>query len=81
MNNPSDIYEEAKIIAHLLSEVGARNSADLVIEKIESGSTATEILMGVRWAVQECLKTRRKKMGDLDKRMLALVARIDGALK
>lgn len=81
MKNPPDIYAEAKAIAHLLSKVGAKTSADLVIEKIEAGSTATEILMGVRWAVQECLKTRRKEMGDLDKRMLALVARIDGALK
>jgi cell division protease FtsH len=45
------------------------------------GSTATEILMGLRWALQECLKNRDSKLGDIEKRILGLVSRIDGALK
>lgn len=81
MTSHFDYYGEAKDIASLLAKDGDKKSAELIIEKIEAGSTATEILMGVRWAIQECLKTREKRMGNLDKKMVSLVARIDGALK
>lgn len=76
-----DYYGAAKEIVANLAAGGDKNSADLITEKLEAGSTATEILMGVRWAIQGCLKTREKRMGDLDKKMVALIARIDGALK
>ena len=76
-----DYYEEARKISRALKKDGQNQWADLIIEKIEAGSTATEILMGVRWAVQESLKTRKDKMGEIDKTMLSLVAKIDGALK
>ena len=76
-----DYYGAAKQIVANLTAAGDKNSADLITEKLEAGSTATEIIMGVRWAIQECLKTREKRMGDLDKKMVALIARIDGALK
>lgn len=81
MTQHFDYYEEARNISQALKQDGQKKWADLIIEKMEAGSAATEILMGIRWAVQECLKTRQNKMGEMDKKMLALVAKIDGALK
>lgn len=81
MSNHFDYYREAKEIATLLAKSGDKKTSELVLEKIEAGSTATEILMGVRWAIEGRLKERGILLGDLEKRMLSLVARIDGALK
>lgn len=81
MTNHFDFYEEARNIANALRPAGQKKWADAILEKIEAGSTSTEILMGVRWVVQQCLENRKNKMEDIDKRMLALVSKIDGALK
>lgn len=80
MTQSFDYYQEAKEIAGLLKRNGERKWADKIIESIEAGATGTEILMGVRWNIQECLKTRRTKMEYLDKRMLSFVARLDRVL-
>ena len=81
MTNHFDFYEEARNIANALRPAGQKKWADAILEKIEAGSTSTEILMGVRWVFQQCLENRKNKMEDIDKRMLALVSKIDGALK
>lgn len=78
---PFDFYEEARHIANALRSMGRKKWADAIVEKIEAGSTSTEIWMGVRWVVQKCLKSRKNEMEDINKRMLALVSRIDGILK
>jgi hypothetical protein len=76
-----DFYKEARSISSALKSQGQNQWANLLIKKIEAGSTATEVLMGLRWVFQECLKTRDSKLGDIEKRMLGLVSKIDGALK
>lgn len=81
MTEHYDYYKEAKSISDALKIEGQKKWAKLIIDKIEAGSTSTEILMGLRWVFQECLKTRDSKLGDCEKRMLGLVSKIDGALK
>ncbi len=81
MTEHFDYYKEARSLSEALKLEGEKKWAQLLIEKIEVGSTATEILMGLRWALQECLKNRDSKLGDIEKRILGLVSRIDGALK
>jgi hypothetical protein len=81
MTEHFDYYKEAKLISDALKIDGQKKWAKLIIDKIEAGSTSTEILMGLRWVLQECLKTRDSKLGDVENRMLGLVSKIDGALK
>lgn len=81
MTEHFDYYKEAKSISDALKIEGKKKWAKQIIDKIEAGSTATEILMGLRWVLQECLKTRDSKLGDIESRMLGLVSKIDGALK
>lgn len=76
-----DFYKEARSVSDALKMEGQKEWANLLIEKIEAGSTATEVLMGLRWGLQKCLITRDSKLGDIEKRMLGLVSKIDGALK
>jgi hypothetical protein len=81
MTEHYDYYKESKSISDALKIDGNIKWAKLIIDKIEAGSTSTEILMGLRWVLQECLKTRDSKLGVIEKRMLGLVSKIDGALK
>ncbi|MBK8574603.1 MAG: hypothetical protein IPN90_02610 [Elusimicrobia bacterium] len=81
MTEHYDYYKEAKSISEALKIEGQKKWAKLIIDKIEAGSTSTEILMGLRWVLQECLKTRDCKLGNIEISMLGLVSKIDGALK
>lgn len=76
-----DYYKETRSIFEGLKNLGQRRWVDLINRKIEAGTTATKILMGLRWALQGCLKARGSELGDVEKRMLRLVSEIDGALK
>ena len=53
MTEHFDYYKEARSLSEALKLEGEKKWAQLLIEKIEAGSTATEILMGLRWALQE----------------------------
>lgn len=70
MTEHFDYYKEAKSISDALKIEGQNNWAKLIIGKIEADSTSTEILMGLRWVFQQCLKTRDSKLGDIGSRML-----------
>ena len=48
-----DYYEEARTIINSLEREGLRSEADAVREVMAAGATATEILMGVRWQLQQ----------------------------
>jgi hypothetical protein len=76
----TDYYAEAEAIARALASRGLDTEAALLREAIASGSTATEILMGLRWRLQGfvgagCLpdevtaKRARKLLAELDKEL------------
>jgi len=54
-----DCYIEARRVAAPLVREGEQVLADQVIEALEGGSTATEILMGLRFRLQEALNAGR----------------------
>ena len=54
--NVYDIYEAARHIVQELTEQGMSIWADRIEDAIASGSTGTEILMAVRWNLQELQK-------------------------
>ena len=81
MSQHFDYYGEARSISQTLKKHGHKKWGDLILDKIAAGSTSTEILMGIRWALQEGLNSRQVKTTQIERMMLALVAKIDGALK
>lgn len=50
-----DYYQEARRIAGLLRKEGLAEAASAVEEAIDGGSMATEILMGIRFNLEEVL--------------------------
>lgn len=55
-----DYYEEARLIADLLSTEGHKKAAASLIEILDAGFSSTEILMGLRFhtiaALNECVE-------------------------
>lgn len=51
-----DYYAEAESIAQTLASHGLGAEATSLRDAIESGSTATEILMALRWRVSEMIR-------------------------
>ena len=51
-----DYYAEAEAIAQVLASRGLGAEATSLRDAIESGSTATEILMALRWRLQEFVR-------------------------
>ena len=49
-----DFYAEARILAMELQELEIKEG-DEMVEEIETGSTGTEILMGLRWHLNRVL--------------------------
>jgi hypothetical protein len=52
-----DYYAEAEAIAQILAGHGLSTEATSLRDAIESGSTATEILMALRWRLSELVRT------------------------
>lgn len=50
-----DLYNDAFELAEQVRDAGHPNWAVRLEDTIESGSTATEILMGLRWVISELL--------------------------
>ena len=71
-----DHYEVAKKIIKELHEQGHVAWADRLTDVMESGSTATEIFMGLRWNLQKfekesvpCKSTTKKLIKELHSRL------------
>ncbi|HUY48713.1 MAG TPA: hypothetical protein VMV92_23845 [Streptosporangiaceae bacterium] len=75
-----DYYGEANALAADLWEVGYKQWADKIDAVIKSGSTATEILMGIRWTLTQLLMSEPNVPAELVKRSTDLRREIEAAL-
>jgi hypothetical protein len=76
-----DYYEKAREITLDLKKNGFVDEADKIFDALASGSTATEILMMLRWELQSIINIRKNiDEGILDK-IVDLVNKIDIVLK
>jgi len=55
----NDPYEQARILAQRLKAQGLDDWARKINDIVAGGSTATEILMGLRWATGELLRLNK----------------------
>jgi len=77
-----DYYEEAREIAVRLEQDGLKTEAKFLVDAIEGGATATEILMALRWHLERIegsnpatsLETRRR-IRDLSKALNTALGR------
>jgi len=77
----SNYYDEAREIARLLEVGGRTKLGHAIVEVIEAGFTATEILTGISWNLRKIMESDPGLPDDLARRMNALAAAIDGALR
>jgi hypothetical protein len=79
MGNP-DYYGEARSIATKLFERGEFDWSERIEDAISGGSTATEILMRVRFCLQELLDSGLPD-GEEERASRELVAQLDEVLR
>ena len=75
-----DYYAEARAICEELQAAGRDALAEDLLEALEGGSTATEILMGLRWNLQKALAVE-VDLGRARKKMESLKEGLDQVLK
>lgn len=75
-----DYYGESRALAADLSEAGRQQWADEIDLVIASGSTATEILMGIRWTLSQLLTSEPDLPAELTERAADLRDGIDQVL-
>jgi hypothetical protein len=75
-----DWVEESKTLAAELRIVGLQESEKEILEAIFSGSTGTEILMGVRWNLNKVLKEHPELSQGIQKRIREINQGITTAL-
>ena len=75
-----DYYAEARKLAQLLKDEGLNERGEKVLSSLEEGFTATEILMVIRWNLNELLST---ELGSAEARSCArrLAEKIDIIMK
>jgi len=76
-----DFYGVAKRIARKLSEVGHTEWSERILNAIASGSTATEILMAIRWHLSELRTSKLALPPQLEAKIEDLLDNIDHAMK
>lgn len=79
--NSYDYYAVAKKIARRLSKDGYPNWSDRILDAIACGSTATEILMAIRWQLNEFKNSQSKISDPIKKEIVELTTKIDEVLK
>lgn len=76
-----DYYAEAKAIAQILASRGLGTEAASLLDAIESGSTATEILMALRWRLSELVRAESLPDEFTANRMRKLITMLDKELR
>lgn len=71
-----DYYAEAREVARYLDEGGHATEARSVIESIETGATGTEILMALRWNLEQLERANLSLSHDIRSRIRNLVNNI-----
>jgi len=75
-----DFYAEAELIAQTFAANGLIKEAEALRDAIESGSTATEILMALRWRLSEFVEARTTPDEFTTNRMRRLIAELNREL-
>jgi hypothetical protein len=76
-----DYYGEGRALGADLWEAGYKEWADKIDSVIQSGSTATEILMGMRWTLGQMLIAQETLPVQLAERARDLEQEINKALR
>ena len=74
-----DYYAEARYLAELLKQEGLEEWAGKVLNALDEGVTATEILMMLRWNIGKLLATQAAS-GETSAYAKSLYQKIDTAL-
>lgn len=77
---PSDVFAEAEAIADDLDSDGRSDLAVEIREAIASGSTGTEIMMALRWNLEQLLASE-PNLGTTAAKMRALLNAVEVALR
>lgn len=77
----TDYYLTARKIATELSQTGYSDWGARIINAIEAGSTATEILMGVRWHLDQFRELKFPISPVLESKISSLLVELDNLLK
>ncbi len=75
-----DYYAEARDIAMLLEQAGLASDAASLVDAIEGGATATEILMALRWQLDRIEKLAAVTDAEIRRRLVDLGQAISTAL-
>lgn len=75
-----DYYAEARAVARRLIDEGRRGEAQELEDAITTGSTGTEILMSLRWHLQQLEGVRGRLSTDTFIRIRSLADAIGSAL-
>jgi hypothetical protein len=75
-----DYYAEVEEICEDLERSGRGDLADDLRGAVEAGSTATEILMAVRWSLEKMLAAE-SELGGLEPRMRSLKEDLEVVLR
>ncbi len=75
-----DYYAEAEAVCQELESAGRADLAADLRAAVEAGSTATEILMALRWKLEESLAAE-SDLGRAESSMRALKEGLDEALR
>ena len=74
-----DYYAETRAICEELQAAGREDLADELRDALQSGSTATEILMDLRWNLKKAL-TEESDLGGTKEKMRSLKEGLDQVL-
>lgn len=75
-----DYYSEARGLARQLEGAGIQGAPEALLQAIESGSTATEILMKLRWTLAGIRTDHPRVSPAIDAALLDLETAISSAL-
>jgi hypothetical protein len=68
-----DYISETKLISSRLAIEGFSVESERLVEALSSSFTGTEIVMSVKWTLQEILKEDIKIAPDIQRRIISLV--------
>lgn len=75
-----DYYADSRALGSDLWEAGYKVWADKIDAVIDGGSTSSEILMGLRWTMDQLVAEEPGLVGVLEQRVASLRRAIDAAL-
>lgn len=76
-----DYYGESRALGADLWEAGYKEWADKLDAVVQSGSTATEILMGIRWTLVQLISSHPNLPEELSARVADLEREISATLR